>query len=313
MRIYQPFAKYFDELRYDGVYLASALAYAEDERGGSLAAIAGTRIRDLRDFRMRTVGELSDEIAKVRQNFSPERWDAFKRDISFFRAAMGPDFLTTPGRPRRQRAAGLGLVARLFLGHVTASETSLTLAGLIDGAAVPADGVGDRAILRSLADAGRDDRVRRDRALHVRDQLGGGDAAPRLAGAAGLRRVRACGDSAGRSRARCSAFGTMLRVLPAVGLLGVAAPGGRPGSPGQLVAAAPADAAGEFLAQHRAAVRVLVAAAATTLATFLSRARSTAFSAWSEWWVRITLYNQDLAVNEVNLRMLLAGVDAPGG
>src|SRR6185503_11792284 len=34
MRIYQPFVKYFDELRYDGVYLASLLAYAEDERGG---------------------------------------------------------------------------------------------------------------------------------------------------------------------------------------------------------------------------------------------------------------------------------------
>ena len=33
------------------------------------------------------------------------------------------------------------------------------------------------------------------------------------------------------------------------------------------------------------------------------------FSAWSEWWVRITLYNQELAVNEVNLRMLVTGVD----
>ena len=39
MRIYQPFAKYFDELRYDGVYLASALAFAEDERGGSIDSI----------------------------------------------------------------------------------------------------------------------------------------------------------------------------------------------------------------------------------------------------------------------------------
>ena len=36
MRIYQPFVKYFDELRYDGVYLASLLAYAEAERGGIL-------------------------------------------------------------------------------------------------------------------------------------------------------------------------------------------------------------------------------------------------------------------------------------
>jgi hypothetical protein len=53
MRIYQPFVKYFDELRYDGVYLASLLAYAEDERGGSLASLAGTRVRDLRDYHLR--------------------------------------------------------------------------------------------------------------------------------------------------------------------------------------------------------------------------------------------------------------------
>ena len=55
MRIYQPFAKYFDELGYDGVYLASALAYAEDERGGSIDSIGATQIRDLRDFRLRPV------------------------------------------------------------------------------------------------------------------------------------------------------------------------------------------------------------------------------------------------------------------
>src|SRR6187455_344577 len=44
MRIYQPFAKYFHELRYDGVYVASVLAYAEDERGGSVAGLADTQV-----------------------------------------------------------------------------------------------------------------------------------------------------------------------------------------------------------------------------------------------------------------------------
>ena len=34
LRVYQPFAKYFKELGYDGVYTASVLAYAEDHRGG---------------------------------------------------------------------------------------------------------------------------------------------------------------------------------------------------------------------------------------------------------------------------------------
>ena len=45
------------------------------------------------------------------------------------------------------------------------------------------------------------------------------------------------------------------------------------------------------------------------LATVLVTGALYGFCAWSEWWARITLYNRDLAVNEVNLRMLVAGVD----
>jgi len=45
------------------------------------------------------------------------------------------------------------------------------------------------------------------------------------------------------------------------------------------------------------------------VATVLVTGALYGFSAWSEWWVRITLYNQELAVNEVNLRMLVSGVD----
>jgi hypothetical protein len=102
-------------------------------------------------------------------------------------------------------------------------------------------------------------------------------------------------------------FGTMLRVLPAVGLLGVAAP-----AVAWLVTQARQrrrPTLAEVLAQHRPAVRVLLAAAATMAATFLITGVLYGFSAWSEWFARITLYNRDLAVNEVNLRMLVAGVD----
>jgi FtsH-binding integral membrane protein len=45
------------------------------------------------------------------------------------------------------------------------------------------------------------------------------------------------------------------------------------------------------------------------LATFLITGALYGFSAWTEWWARIQLYNRDLGVNEVNLRMLVAGVD----
>ena len=106
-------------------------------------------------------------------------------------------------------------------------------------------------------------------------------------------------------------FGTLLRVLPAVGLIGVAAP-----AVGWLAAQAwqrRRPTLSELLAQHRPAVRVLLAAAATMLATVLFTGVLYGFSAWSEWWSRITLYNRELAVNEVNLRMLVAGVDHLGG
>ena len=60
-------------------------------------------------------------------------------------------------------------------------------------------------------------------------------------------------------------------------------------------------------------MRVVVAAAATTLAIFLVTGGLYGFSAWREWWFRIQALNADLATNEVTLRMLLAGVDSDGG
>ena len=89
MRVYFPAVKYVDELGYDGVYLASVKAYADEELDGSLEPIASTRLRDLRDYEMRTVQELSDEIHAVKNRFSPERWNELKRDMAYFWGAMG--------------------------------------------------------------------------------------------------------------------------------------------------------------------------------------------------------------------------------
>ena len=60
--MYFPFAKYFDELGYDGVYLASVKAYADDELDGSLDRIGSTEIRSLQDYEMRRVSEVEEEI-----------------------------------------------------------------------------------------------------------------------------------------------------------------------------------------------------------------------------------------------------------
>ena len=89
MRVYFPAVKYVHELGYDGVYLASVKAYAEEKLGDSLDPIGDTRLRDLRDYEMRTVRELSDEIHAVKDRFTPERWNEFRRDMSYFWKAMG--------------------------------------------------------------------------------------------------------------------------------------------------------------------------------------------------------------------------------
>ena len=85
MRVYFPAAKYANELGYDGVYLASVAAYAEERLAGSHKSIRRTGIRDLRDYEMRTVADLSD----VPKRFSPERWVEFKKDMEYFWRSMG--------------------------------------------------------------------------------------------------------------------------------------------------------------------------------------------------------------------------------
>jgi hypothetical protein len=64
-----------------------------------------------------------------------------------------------------------------------------------------------------------------------------------------------------------------------------------------------------ILTEHRAAVRVCVAAAATMAALFLLTGALYGFGAWADWWVRIKALNGDIGTNEVDLRMLLGGVD----
>lgn len=86
MRTYYPIAKYFPELRFDGVYAASTAVVAEDQGFDTLAK---RPLRDLRTHDLRTVGVLRDHITEVRDRFSPERWAEFRSDMGYFRRAMG--------------------------------------------------------------------------------------------------------------------------------------------------------------------------------------------------------------------------------
>lgn len=86
MRTYYPIAKYFPELRFDGVYAASVLAVAD---GRQLELFDGQPLRDLRTHVLTNVRDSKAHLLEVRARFSPERWALFLSDMAYFRRAMG--------------------------------------------------------------------------------------------------------------------------------------------------------------------------------------------------------------------------------
>ncbi|HVR62294.1 MAG TPA: discoidin domain-containing protein [Polyangia bacterium] len=132
MRVYFPVAKYFRELRFDGLYLASVAAYL-DNNNVPPERIARVRLRDLRDNHMRTVSDLVDEIQGVRKRFTPERWDEFKKDMRYFQDVMGGGDYLGSLQDHGGNATPVWIMQAYFLfRHAPASEMTLTLAGLID-------------------------------------------------------------------------------------------------------------------------------------------------------------------------------------
>ena len=308
MRIYQPFVKYFDEVRYDGVYLAAVLAYAEEQHGGSLAPLASVPVRSLRDQRLSRVADLSADIAAVRKRFSDQRWASFKHDIAYFRGAMGPDYLTSLTDHGANAPPLWVLMARPFLGYAQASETIMVAAGLVDAvlflvmALALARSFGVLPMCVAMTVFGAND-------LYMFGTNWGG---------ATLRHdwlvllaFAACALKARRWALAgvLMAVATMLRVLPAAALAGVAIPAAawfverwwRDRRPPPIA---------DLLREHRGAVRTLVAAAATVVLAFLITGVVYRFAAWGEWWQKIVMLNRDSSVNEVSLRALIAGADA---
>ncbi len=131
MRTYYPIAKYFPELRFDGVYAASAMVVAED-RGG-LDAMAGVGLRDLRTHEGTTVGAARPHLEAVRARFSPERWALFTKDMAYFRGAMGDGgFLGSMNDHGGNATPVWFLAARSLFAWTPASDGALWLGVVVD-------------------------------------------------------------------------------------------------------------------------------------------------------------------------------------
>lgn len=135
MRVYFPMVKYFDELGFDGVYLASVAALLEEHPELSRRSIANREIRDLRTYQMAKIGQVFPEIYQIKQRFSPERWAEFKQDMRWFWESMGTGDYLGSLRDHGGNATPVWILfASALFRYVHASETALTITGLIDPA-----------------------------------------------------------------------------------------------------------------------------------------------------------------------------------
>jgi hypothetical protein len=133
MRHYFPVAKYFRELRYDGLYLASLAAYMDNTPDFTEDQLGQARVRDLRTSEIRPARELAGELPGIRSRFTAVRWDEFKRDMKYFSEAMGrDDYLGSLADHGANATPAWILSAYLIFKNAPASELTLTLAGLID-------------------------------------------------------------------------------------------------------------------------------------------------------------------------------------
>lgn len=82
-------SKYNQELGYHRIYECTAIAEIENGRGSSV------RERELRDLRVNLIRPIKEtyvvsDPAECKRHFTPERWDAFKKDVTwFYRSSAG--------------------------------------------------------------------------------------------------------------------------------------------------------------------------------------------------------------------------------
>jgi hypothetical protein len=80
-------SKYFKELSYDRLYECDAVADSEDP--SLRRRVELRKIMDLRTNMMTTTAHILAHPEECKKHFTPERWEAFKRDLSYWRRVNG--------------------------------------------------------------------------------------------------------------------------------------------------------------------------------------------------------------------------------
>ena len=305
MRVYFPIAKYFEELGFDGTYLASVAAYADDNAGATLVSLGPTPLRDLDTLRMTRVSEVEWKIRAVKQRFSPARWQEFKRDMRYFRQTMGvQDYLSSLTDHGGNATPVWFTMARLLFFRTYANHATLFVTALLDPLLLLLmflaifRAYGPKTMLLSMIVFGANDfymfgtnwagaTLRHDWIAF----LGIGVSALKL------ERWTAAG--------AFLALSAMIRAFPALALLGASLPLGW----------AAWDARGEggvraaltSLTKRRDLVRLVASAAIFVVVAGLISSFVFSFGSWGAWLTKVSALDHDPATNETSLRAFIAG------
>lgn len=305
MRHYFPVAKYFPELRFDGLYLASLAAYLDLRPNTSEEELSRVRLRDLTNYKMLSGTQAKEQLPEIRARFSPERWETFKRDMGYFLATMGPGDYLGSMQDHGGNATPVWLIAAwLVFRSAPASELSLSIGGFIDPVLLlilfiaVARSFGLRTMLVVAIIFGATD------FYNFGSNLMGSTLRQDWLVALGL---GACALKTGRPFVGgfLLAFAGLIRAFPAVAAAFLVVP---------LLWAAFAfvwrhrrlPALREFVTDHRPTVRAIAGAAAgVAVLMVVSTGLFGWRAAWSTWFDKIAIHAHSPSTNNVGLRNVM--------
>jgi hypothetical protein len=278
-------AKYFPELGYDGLYLAS---FAAEMQSAPRRRMQG-KVRDLANNQLIDLDRRSPGLRELRARFTRARWAAFRADHAHYLRALTP---RTVAGVRHDHGfnptPAWAFVARLFAAPLSATPLDLAVLASLDLAlmglafAVVLRSFGPRVMLLSVALFGLTfgTRYMMQGAFLRLDWL-----AATLLGVCALRHGRPA--SAGAAFAYASA----VRLFPVVYFAGAVAVG-----------------LAQWLRGERPhwLVRLVSGFAAVSLAAFIAGASTgRGFAAWSEFAANIDLHRRSWAPTRIGLDVLV--------
>lgn len=297
MRTYFPIAKYFPELRFDGVYVASAAAVGDD-RGG-LDAVADVGFRDLRTHVPTNVRASRDHVEAVRARFTDARWAQFKEDMKYFRAAMGDGgFLGSMNDHGGNATPVWFMGARLVFGLLPASDFALWVGVVADalllllGFAALWWAFGPRTALLAMTIFGAMDFY-----MFGTNWFGAALRHDWLAlwclGLAALKKERF------RLAGALLAWSALIRAFPALTFVTLAVPAGWDAV---LKLKARKFVFREWVKAQRSVFQVALGAVVVGGLLFLVSVAMFGASSWVEWWRKVSMLNADGHLNNLAVK-----------